>query len=133
MAKQAAVQTRQRIPVGGPRNILTFEGKDPDKVYRWVLDSPGRIIRFEQGGWEKVLVSDKTEVGQATVDRGTVVGSVVTRLGGAGQTLVLMSIRKEWFEEDQKAKQEQLDALEATMKQEAHEGHYGSLTITRKR
>jgi hypothetical protein len=119
----------KRTPVGGPRDVLTVSGKDPNYAYRWVLDVPGRIQRFKDGGYE--VVTDGLEVGQATVDRGSNVGSGVTKSAGAGQTLVLMRIPMEYYKEDQDAKQAEITALEASMKKEAHEGRYGSLTISR--
>ena len=128
MAKEQRVK---RVPVGGPRDILTVSNKDPNYVYRWVLDVPGRLPRFKEGGYE--VVQDDLEVGQNTVDRASRVGSVVTKLGGAGQTLVLMRILKEWYDEDQAAKMDQITSLEATMKQEATKDRYGSLTINRDR
>mgnify|MGYP001606547382 CR=1 FL=1 len=129
MAKQAR---KARIPVSGPRDILTVHGKQADKEYRFVLDTPGRIQRFEDGGWEKVTITKGMEVGTSAVDRGSVVGSVVTKIGGQGQTLVLMAIPKEWYDEDQKAKQDAITALEATQRADSMEGNYGSLGIHRK-
>lgn len=125
-------QTRvKRTPVGGARDILTVSGKDPNYVYRWVIDTPGRIQRFTDGGYE--VVQESPEVGQRTVDRGSKLGSAVTKAGGSGQTLVLMRIPKEWYDEDQLAKQAQVDSLEATMRQEAQDGRYGELSISRRR
>lgn len=133
MANETKTQKTRvtRTPVGGARDILTVHGKDPNFVYRWVIDSPGRIQRFVEGGYE--VVQEDLEVGQKTVDRGSKLGSAVTKAGGSGQTLVLMRIPKEWYDEDQLAKQAQIDALEATMKSEAEQGNYGSVQISRRR
>lgn len=130
MANPSEKKRVKRTPVGGPRDILTVRDKDPNYEYRFILDVPGRIQRFLEGGWEPV--QEDLEVGQKTVDRGSNLGSVVTKAGGAGQTLVLMRIPKEWYDEDQKAKMEAIDALEASMRAEAQEGRYGSFTINRK-
>lgn len=124
-----------RIPVGSARDILTVQGKDPNYEYRWVLDDPkrpGRLQRFKDGGYE--VVTDTNEVGQNTVDRGKKLGSAITRPDG-GNTLVLMRILKEWYDEDQAAKAEKIDDLEATMIQDAQEGdgRYGSLEIKRRK
>lgn len=124
-------ERKQRTPVGGARDILTIPGMDPKFHYRWVRDNPGRIQRFQEGGWE--VVTDDLEVGQNTVDRNTKLGSGVTKASGDGGVLVAMRIPKEWFDEDQAAKQAKLDAMEATMKQEAMLGRYGVLEVTRKR
>lgn len=123
-SKQEQV-ARKRVPVGGHRNILTVADKDPNFVYRWVLDSPGRIDMFKQGGYEVVV--DNVEVGDATVDRPHKLGSAITMVRGSA-TLVLMRIPREWYDEDQKAKQDDIDALEATMKSSSA-GDYGSVHI----
>ena len=126
MAKREERQTR--TPVGGARDVLTVPNKDPNYVYRWVLDAPGRIQRFEDGGYEQVR--EDLEVGQKTVDRGSQLGSVVTKHGGGNSKLVLMRIPKEWYDEDQQAKTDAIDALEDTMQVDAKEGRYGSIGMS---
>lgn len=119
-----------RVPVAGPRDILSVREQDPNYVYRWVNDTVGRIQRFLDAGYE--IVNQDVEVGQNTVDRGSKLGSSVTRAVGFGVTSVLMRIPKEYYDEDQAAKAAEIDALEASMKQEAQEGRYGDLKISRK-
>ena len=116
--KPEAVQVKRltrenRIPVSGPRDILTVTNKDPNYHYRWVKDLPGRIQRFLNGGYE--FVNHDAEVGQRTVDTSSRLGSAVTRLDGMN-TLVLMRIPLEWYNEDQESKQRELDSLEDAMK-----------------
>lgn len=106
-------ERKQRIPVSGPRDILTVSDKDPNYFYRWVKDSPGRVQRFIDGGYE--IVNHQAQVGQRTVDSGSRVGSAVTRNDGGG-TLVLMRISLEWYNEDQEAKLAQIEALEDSMR-----------------
>lgn len=125
------VTRETRVPLSGARDILTVKGKDPNYVYRWVVDSPGRIERLQLAGYEVDTAAH--EVGQMTVDRESKIGSATTKASGDGRTLVLMRIPKEWFDMDQAAKQEQLDAHEATMRQEAKEGHYGILEVARRK
>lgn len=120
----------KRTPVGGKRDILTVSNKDPNYEYRWVNDTPGRIQRFIDGGWE--VVNHEADVGSKVVDKGTRLGSAVTKSVGGTITAVLMRINKEWYDEDQAAKQGNIDALEATMKQKS-EADYGSLKIARQR
>lgn len=120
MAKTEAVapslretpQRQKRVPVSGPRDILTVMQKDPNYVYRWVIDKPGRLQRFLDAGYE--IVNHETEVGQSSVDRGSRLGSALTYSTG-GSVLVLMRQRKEWYNEDQIAKQVELDALEQVL------------------
>jgi hypothetical protein len=123
-------ERKKRTPVGGARDILTVPLKDPNYEYRWVVDSPGRIQRFKDGGWE--VDTDNVDIGQRTVDRESRIGSAVTKASGDGRTLVLMRIPKEWYDEDQKAKSDRLDALDGTMRQDAKEGRYGVLEVGRK-
>ncbi len=123
-----------RIPVGSARDILTVQGKDPNYVYRWVLDDPkrpGRLQRFKDGGYE--VVTDANEIGQNTVDRGKKLGSAITRPDG-GSTLVLMRIVKEWYDEDQEAKADSIDALEKTTQVGSEElGQYGEVSVRRRK
>ena len=122
-----------RIPVGSARDILTVQGKDPNYMYRWVLDDPkrpGRLQRFKDGGYE--VVTDVNEIGDKTVDRGKRLGSAITRPDG-GSTLVLMRILKEWYDEDQVLKADKISSLEQTMiaDEQGSEGRYGNMTVQR--
>ena len=111
---------RERPAVGGLRDILTIANKDPNYEYRWIKDIPGRIQWLEERGWE--VVQDDLKVGQKTVDSPAgKLSSALTRFGGGNVTLVAMRIPKEWYDEDQARKQENVDALEQTMLQEADE------------
>lgn len=112
---------RERPPVGGLRDILTIANKDPNYEYRWVKDVPGRIKWLEERGWE--IVQDDLKVGQETVDspKGKL-ASALTRFGGGVVTLVAMRIPKEWYDADQAAKQELIDAQEESMMREANSG-----------
>ncbi len=132
MAKtQETTKRVRRAPVDGGRDILAVANQDPNYVYRWVNDKDGRVQRLLERGYE--VVNQDVEVGQAKVDRGTTVGTVVTKAVGGGVTAVLMRIPREYYDEDQAYKAEQNDAMEAAMRSKAHQaGDYGSVTITRK-
>lgn len=128
--KTPAKQERaRRTPVAGARDILTVYDKDPNYVYRWVRNDEGRTEWFKQRGYEVVTKAHK--VGEKAVDSGSQLGSAVTKFGGGNVTLILMRIPKEWFDEDQAAKEASIAAVEATMKTPG-EGGYGSLKLTRK-
>ena len=128
----------RRTPLDGARDILTVENKDPNYVYRWTLDTPGRIEWRKERGYE--IVTEDHPVGQPTVDKGSLLGSAVTRYAGNGQRLVLMRIPKEWYDEDQESKQASVSALERSMMEAVQKGRipgssdpgYGNLSITRK-
>lgn len=117
----------KRVPVGG-RNILTVHGKDPNYVYRIVNDEDDRIARFKEGGYE--LVPDETvKVGDTRANAASSMSSMKQLSVGGGKKAYLMRIRKDWYEEDQKAKQDVVNAQEAAMKKKALSGTYGTLSI----
>ena len=81
-------------------------------VYRVVNDTPGRLEDFQEAGWEFVKRSD------SEVDDGS--GSNLSFHVGVGADkkplrAFAMRIKKEWFDEDQAAKQEELDAKQAVI------------------
>jgi hypothetical protein len=117
----------KRTPVSG-RNRLTVQGKDPNYVYRIVNDEEGRIARFQEGGYE-LLEDEAVKVGDKRANQTSSEGSVKQLSVGGGKKAYVMRIRRDWYEEDQKAKQAQVDALEATTKKKALDGRYGTLTI----
>lgn len=108
-----------RIPVSGNRDILVVDKLPEDKVARWVNDDKDRILKFLQGGWE--FVTDQgVVVGEKTVEASKGIGSVVHRLVGTKATneplyAYLMVISKDWYNEDQAAKQTEVDAREESI------------------
>lgn len=123
----SATSTRpKRTPISG-RNVLTVKGKDLNYEYRIVNDSGDRIEMFKDAGWELVDGKDVT-VGDRRVDRTTAEGSKAQVSVGNGVKAFVMRIPKEYYEEDQKAKNAQIDALEQTMKKQAlSAGDYGKI------
>lgn len=117
----------KRQPVGG-RNRLTVQGKDPNYVYRIVNDEEDRIARFQEGGYE--LVPDEAvKVGDNRANKTSSEGTIKQLSVGGGRKAYVMRIRKDWYEEDQKAKQDHVTSVEATTKQKALDGRYGSVSI----
>lgn len=98
------------------RNRLSLKERDPNFHYRIVNDVDGRIDQFVENGWE--VVKD-AKVGDKRVDNSTGVGSVPTVSVGQGTKAVVLRIKREWYEEDQKAKMAEVDASEETMRQDA--------------
>lgn len=118
-----------RTPVG-QRNILTVKGKDPNYEYRIVNDVEDRIAQFQDAGYE--LVPDEAvDVGDKRASQGSSIGSKKLFSVGQGVKAYVMRIKKEWFDEDQRAKQRQVDAQESSIKEKALDGTYGKLDITR--
>lgn len=119
----------QRTPIG-QRNVLTVAGKDPNYVYRIVNDSGDRVQEFLDAGYELVQ-EDSVRVGDKRVNKASAEGTVSQISVGQGQKAFVMRIKKEWYEEDQSAKQGRVDQLEATIKEKALDGTYGKLEISR--
>ena len=119
---------RRSLIQRGPQAILG--DKDPNYEYRFVNDTGSRIANFQAMGYE--LVDDVClKVGDARVDNPSDVGSAKRVISNDGTTSFLMRIKKEYFEEDQRAKAEQIAETEQAMKQDASQGMYGSLKVSR--
>ncbi len=118
-----------RTPVS-QRNILTVKGKDPNYEYRVVNDIDDRVAQFVEGGYE-LVDNESHDVGDKRVSQGTSVGSKKMFSVGQGTKAYLMRIKKEWYDEDQARKQKFVNQQEASIKEKALDGNYGSLEIKR--
>ena len=120
----------QRTPIGR-RNVLTVAGKDPGYEYRIINDdSKGRVEQFLEAGYE--LVEDSSvKVGDKRVNKPTAEGSVSQISVGQGVKAYVLRIKKDWYSEDQQAKQKHNDLIEASTKAKALDGTYGKLEIGR--
>ena len=120
----------RRTPISGYRNPLTVKGKDPEYEYRIVNDVDGRIDDLREVGYE-VVTDSKHKIGDKRVATPTKEGSPITKHVGNGITGVLMRIKKEWFDEDQDAKQQKVKDIEQSMKADAAtKSDYGKLEIS---
>ncbi len=124
-----SVQRTKRTPING-RNILTVSGKEPGYVYRVVNDSGDRIALFQEAGYELVDAAD-VSVGDRQINKASSEGSKAQVSVGVGQRAFVMRIKQEWYDEDQKAKQEHVNQLEQSLKQTSGKADYGSVTISR--
>lgn len=110
-------------------NVLTVEGRDPNFVYRFVNDTPGRIAQLEARGYV-IESADAVKIGEQRVGKPSTLGSSATVHVGQGMTGVLMKQRKDWYDEDQAVKQAYVKQTEdATKPQE--DGMYGKIDILR--
>ncbi len=123
MTKQARVDRsepvrKQRVPVSSNRAPLAYRGLDQDNnSYRWVMDRDERIAMFIEAGYEFAKPTNEF-VGESTVDSVKQVGSRVTKSAGyGGLKLYLMFLPKQFYDEDQLAKQKAIDELEDTMRE----------------
>lgn len=110
----------ERVPLAEQREKMSVEGRDPNYVYRWVndVDRGQRVARFKRAGYE--VVQDEVKVGDPIVDTGLDKTSSVNErvVNRQGERAVLMRQRKDWYEADQKAKQDALKASEQAMQEE---------------
>ena len=115
---------RERTPFSASRKRLAvrFLDKDFEKKYfaRWFNDQDGRVERAEEAGYEFVQTTELAaqrkgvaQVGESDVTSGnTDIGSKVSRVVGrtnenAPIRAFLMKLRREWYDEDQKLKEQQ--------------------------
>lgn len=134
MTKETQPRRPRRTPINGTRQVLTVRerDKDPEFVYRFVNDTGDRIEQFKEMGYEPVTDSN-VQVGDKRVATVRAEGSVVTASVGGGVKAVLMKQKKEWYNEDQAAKQAQVDELEGSIKSTALEGSYGKISVEKGR
>jgi hypothetical protein len=107
-----------------------LKNTDPNFVYRVANDQGDRVEQLKELGYE-IVDAGAVRVGDRRVDLGKTVGSAATLALGRGDNGVVMRIRKEWYDEDQKNKQVEVSRSEQTMKEDARKNNYGKLDISR--
>jgi hypothetical protein len=107
------------------KDIMTVKGKDDGYVYRWVNDERGRVQRMMEAGYD--VVQEDVSVGDANqlMDSGSNTTMTVDRVHGVKG--ILMRIRKEFVEEDRKARAKRIDRTEEQMLRDLKgaDGRYG--------
>lgn len=142
MANTKQVQTDKksgrvsRTPINGPRNILTVSGIDTEKFHPcWVNDIDDNVNKYLEAGYDFVTTDGDVIIGDRQINRDSQIGAKVSKNVGNNTTAYLMVIPMEYFEEDMKAYNEDLDEREqnwqAGLKQSV-EGSYGSVKLERK-
>lgn len=91
---------RERVPFGAQEQQLAYPDIPGYRLY-WFNDTPGRIARAKKAGYEHVCTEGTDAPIQRNVGRGE----------GAqnGLTAYLMKIPRQWYEEDAKSSQDDLD------------------------
>src|ERR1700687_1719749 len=119
------VQERPKRKPVGSRNRLSFVNLDPSRSYRIIDMEPARMAQFEEAGYRVENIKDYVQGGQR-VDVPTPTDNAIS-VGGTKKQ-VLVSIEKEYYEEDQALKQRDgPDAKEAGIKANPSEGQYGEV------
>jgi len=119
----------KRVSLADQRNVLTHpEANDPNYMYRVVVDyksKPGRVTKFKNAGYVHVLSGEN--MGEDAAGKPSKIGAKVMVPTGNGETGYLMKIPKEYYDEDQKVKQDRIDELERSMKDEKSQDFYGKV------
>lgn len=118
----------------GMRNKFAFINKDPAYEYRVAVDTDGtgdRIAELKDLGYE-FAPANTHKLGKSRVDETSAEGTLETMNTGGGNKGYLMRIKKEWYEEDQKAKAERVNNTEQGLKTPSVDGTYGNISIGEK-
>lgn len=137
-----AVSRPTRVPFSGPRDVLSVPGLDNDNfMYRFINDTKGRISRAIEGGYS--FCTDVPSIGvpsAETAHKSAPSGAVSIRVGqdeaGKSMHAYLMRIPKEFYIEDQEAKQEAINNKEEALYRgfvNNRAGGYGNITTGGKR
>ena len=121
MARQSTQEASarpKRVPLS-VRNRLSVRNKEPGYVYRIVNDVDDRVSQLQEQGYELCTKEQVGAIGDKRVDNTASIGSVAHFSVGLGTKAVVMRQREEFYKEDQDIKQQEVDAIEASMKQEA--------------
>lgn len=105
------------------RNLLTFEGLDPNFRYYGATDKPGNIEKMKRAGYE--LVESDKPLGDFRVADGSKMGKAVSKPSGGGFTTYLMRIPREFYDEDRKAKDDHVNRIEKSLQPNKAKDEYG--------
>jgi hypothetical protein len=120
---------QERIPIGR-HNPLKFDERPGfrRRVVNDVTDGE-RMRMFEDAGWKAVNV--QTGGGDARAGADTQIGATVNRSVGGGIRGILMEIPERYYNEDQAAKQREIDEHEKQMIRNRPPGLTGEIKIER--
>ena len=121
----------KRVPIAA-RNRLDIKYREPGYVYRIVNDEDDRVQRLQDAGYEIATKESVGAIGDRRVDTASSIGSSAHFSVGKGVKAVVMRQKVEYYQEDQAAKQAEIDALEATMSRDARKAaDYGSIDLSK--
>lgn len=118
-------ERRRRTGMGADRNLklhVPEEAKDPDFVYRWVNNRPGRVQQLTQMDDYEVVSSADGKIDPGTSE-GTVVKRTVDR--SQGEEGVLLRKPRKYYEADKVEEQKRLDASDEDMRNGAAKSSEG--------
>lgn len=113
-SEEVKVERRRRQGIGAERNLklhVPESEKDPNFVYRWVNNTPGRVKQLTQ-------MDDYEIVSSEGIDRGTSEGTVVKRTvdRGEGDEAVLLRKPRHFYEADKAEEQKLIDARDEALR-----------------
>ena len=124
--RQADIKARRRRRegLGAERNMklhVPEEAKDPNFVYRWVNDRPGRVRQLTKMDDYEVVSANELNGGDPDPLGNTAEGTVMTRTAdaGIGEKTVLLKKPREYYEADKRAEQTEIDARDAILRKGA--------------
>jgi len=135
--EMASRSHKKRVPVG-TKNVLDLP-QIPGHRTRWINDVKDgmRMRAFKDAGYEFVMQGEVDTSGltiQAGAD--TPIGTPISKQVGGGIKAYLMKQREDYYQEDQRAKQREIDALEQSLRRKrttpqnaTQNGQYGEVTI----
>ena len=138
---------RQRVPMGAHRYKLQLSEEDVKgfekrkMVPRWINDQDGRIQQALNGGYNFVKPEHATSLGEHAITEGnTDTDSRVSKVVSRGDPVIrayLMEIKKEFYDEDQQAKEDNLRKVDDALMlgrnsdgSEIVENQYGNIRFT---
>lgn len=113
-AEQAerAIPRRERRAFGVPQLKLSVSREIPGHHIHWVNDEPGRIHSAEESGYQFVTPDEVgMEQGETRIKR--LVGK---NDDGTALYAYLMKIKQEWYDEDQRELQSNVDRIDSAIR-----------------
>jgi hypothetical protein len=114
--EEVKVERRRRTGTGAERNLklhVPEEYKDPNFVYRWVNNAPGRVKQLTQMDDYEVVSSEDGRIDSGTSE-GTVVKRTVDR--NEGDEAVLLRKPRHFYEADKAEEQKLIDARDEQLR-----------------
>ena len=118
----------QRVPINGLRDKLSITGQDPE--FHYVIVNDYNVDTYALGGYE--FVTHDVKIGDCHINAAAMEGGKVSLPVGNGVIGFVIRIPNEYYEEDRREEQADLDdkdkALHQTLNSKG-DGRYGQVDI----
>lgn len=120
-SEEIAGRRRRREGLGAERGLklhIPEESKDPNFVYRWVNDRPGRVRQLTKMDDYEVVSTSELNGGDPDPNGNTAEGTVMKRTAdsGIGESAVLLKKPKAYYDADKKEEQRVIDARDEALR-----------------